>query len=130
MYSKPILEEIVIHQAYGFSGEESREALKNKFGVKPCLDTIYRHRKDPVGKELLLELIRHQERDILKADSEDREQAMRYRDKLIEKLMDRLMPTLTQVDSHHTEEIKEIQLIWHVEPSDKIRTPPRTEEFP
>jgi hypothetical protein len=28
------------------------------------------------------------------------------------------------------ENIREIQLIWHVEPSDKIRTPRGTEEFP
>ena len=54
---------------------------------------------------MLYELIRHQERDILKSSTEeDRELAMKYRDKLIEKLMDRLLPRLTQIESRHTEE--------------------------
>lgn len=105
MYAKTVTEKIIHYQALGFTGEETRNALQEDFGIHPCLNTVYKHRRSPVGVEMLCELIRHQERDILKASStEQREIAMKYRDKLIEKLMDRLFPRLTQIDSHHTQE--------------------------
>ena len=134
MYSKLVIEEIIRLQALGFSGEETRETLQNKFGIRPCLDTVYRHRRSPIGAEMLHELIRHQERDILKADSEGQRQiAMRYRDKLIEKLMDKLMPDLAQIESTHTERIEEIKVLWLKNESNtdnKLRTTQRATTVP
>ena len=52
---------------------------------------------------MLQELIRHQERSILKADSSDPALAMRYRSDLIGKMMDKLLPDL--VYSEHKEDV-------------------------
>lgn len=107
MYAKTVTRKIVELQAKGFSGEETREYLKQHHEIKPCLDTIYRHRQSPTGIEMLHELIRQQERDILKCDNdEERELAMRYRDKLIGQLMDKLLPSLSQIESRNVEELK------------------------
>jgi len=103
MYSKMVTEKIIEYQALGFSAEETKTAFLDKTGKAPCLNTIYKHRRSPVGMEMLRELIRHQERSILKTDNEhERALAMRYRDSLIGKLMDRLMPPVIRQEINET----------------------------
>ena len=111
LYSKLITEEIVRLQANGFSGEETRTYLKEHYEINPGINTIYRHRHSPIGLEMLNELIRHQERSILKADSNDPALAMNYRDKLIDKMMDKLMPDLNYVASDQN--INKTEAITH-----------------
>ena len=103
MYSKLITEEIIRLQANGFTAEETLTNLQEHHNIKPHLNTIYNHRTSPVGVEMLQELIRHQERSILKADSSDPALAMRYRSDLIGKMMDKLLPDL--VYSEHKEDV-------------------------
>jgi hypothetical protein len=109
LYSKIITEEIVRLQANGFTAEETREYLKENHQISIGLNTVYRHRHSPVGVEMLQELIRHQERSILKADSTSPALAMKYRDKLIEKMINKIMPDLVyskaEVKSESTEQV-------------------------
>jgi hypothetical protein len=113
MYPKTVTSQIIHYQALGFTASETQDVLQEKFNIKPHLNTIYNHRRSPYGVEILCELIRHQERDILKCSTaEDRELAMKYRDKLIEKLMDRLLPKRFEADvkSQHTEKILHVMV--------------------
>ena len=103
LYQKSITEEIIRLQANGFSAEETRAYLKKEKDIEPALNTIYKHRRSPIGVEMLNELIRHQERSILKADSSDPSLAMKYRADLIAKMMDKILPDLTY--SEHKEDI-------------------------
>ena len=92
MYSKTVIEKIIDYQARGLSAEETRQALSERDKVKIHINTIYRLRKSPVGLEILHELIRQQERDISRADSEDRSEAMKYRNELIKTYATLLVP--------------------------------------
>jgi hypothetical protein len=114
LYSKLVTEEIIRLQANGFSAEETRTYLKENNNINPGLNTIYRHRKSPIGLEMLNELIRHQKRSILKADASDPALAMNYRDKLIGKYMDKLMPDLAYVATDTTINAK-VEVIKHID---------------
>ena len=92
MYSKIIIQKIVDYQARGLSAEETKQALIERDHVKIHINTIYRLRKSPIGLEILHELIRQQERDISRADSEDRSEAMKYRNELIKTYATLLVP--------------------------------------
>jgi len=87
MYQKAITERIVELWAHGFSAEETRQALQEQFNIKPCLDTVYKHRHSLTAQDLIDQLIRQQERAILKADTDDRELAMKYRNELLKILL-------------------------------------------
>src|SRR3972149_9549354 len=118
MYPKIVTEKIIEYQALGFSGEETREALQGKIGIHPCLNTIYAHRHSPIGIEMLHELIRHQERDILKADVDAKGLAMKYRQKMIEFIGDRVCPPVLreEIRSEHTETQRVLHLhLWKPE---------------
>jgi hypothetical protein len=82
-----VTEKIVEYWALGFSAEETKQALLEKFEIKVCLNTIYKHRHSLTGQDLIDELIRRQERAITKADADNPALAMKYRDKLLEKLI-------------------------------------------
>jgi len=97
LYAKIIVEEIIRLQAHGFSAEETREYLQEHYQKKPALNTIYNYRKSPIGQEILEELIRQQERSILKTDSTNPTLAMKYRSDLIGKLMDKILPTKQEI---------------------------------
>lgn len=95
MYPKAITERIVELWAHGFSAEETRTALEEQFHIKPCLDTIYKKRHSLTAQNLIDELLRQQERDILKADAENREVAMKYRNELLKILIPQRIETLS-----------------------------------
>ena len=113
MYTKIITEEIIRLQANGFTAEETRTYLKDNYQINIGLNTVYRHRHSPIGHEMLMELIRHQERSILKADSTNPALAMKYRADLISKIADKVMPDLiyskhkedVTINSHNVEEL-------------------------
>ena len=107
LYSKTVTEEIIRLQANGFSAQETRTYLQDNQQINPALNTIYKHRRSPIGQEMLQELIRHQERSILKADSTEPALAMKYRSDLIGKMMDKLMPNLNYIASEQTINKKE-----------------------
>jgi hypothetical protein len=87
MYPRQVTELIIYYQALGFSAEETRKALKEQNGININLNTIYKHRRSPIGQEMINELIRQQQRDILKADSENKPLAMKYRNELLKLLL-------------------------------------------
>ena len=132
LYSKLIIEQFIRLQAHGFSAEETRDYIQEHYEKKPCLDTIYRHRKSPIGKEMLEELIRQQERSILKQDTANPPLAMKYRSDLIGKMMDKLLPDLAHIESEHTEQITKIEVIWHADSktSNKLSTSPKPTNIP
>jgi len=94
-------------QANGFTIKETQDYLEEHYQIKPHRNTIHAHRHSPIGQEMLHELIRHQERSILKADSNDPSLAMKYRSDLIGKMMNKLMPDLNFVASEQTINKKE-----------------------
>ena len=102
MYPKHITHEIIRLQANGFTIRETQAYLKEHYQINPHRNTVHSHRHSPIGIEMLNELIRHQERSILKADSTDPQSAMRYRADLIGKMMNKLMPDLNYVSSEQT----------------------------
>lgn len=86
MYPRTVTDKIVEYWALGFSAEETRKVFK-KDGVSICIDTIYKHRHSLSAKNLIDELLRRQERAIFKADTDNPELAMKYRDSLLRILL-------------------------------------------
>lgn len=84
----------------GFSAEETRSTLKEQNGISITLNTVYRHRKSAVGQEIVEELIRRQERSILKADTDDPALAMKYRNELLKILVPQRIEAYTKVDQN------------------------------
>ena len=103
MYPKIITEEIIRLQASGFTIKETQEYLHEHYQIQPHRNTVHIHRHSPIGQEMLFELIRHQQRSILKADSSDPALAMKYRSDLIGKIADKIMPDL--VYSKHESDV-------------------------
>ena len=87
MYSKAITEEIVHDWAKGLTAEESKEHLRNKFGITAHLNTIYNHRHGLTAQHLIDELMQQQQRAILKSDSDNPDLAMKYRNELLKILL-------------------------------------------
>lgn len=84
-YSKEVTGKIVECWGLGFTAEETVKAIQEWKGITISLNTIYRHRHSLTAKELIDELLRKQMRDIAKEDRSDLR--MKYRDKLLEKLI-------------------------------------------
>jgi hypothetical protein len=87
MYPKTVIEKVVEYWALGFSAHETRIALQENHQIKICLDTIYKMRHGLTAQNLTDELIRRQERSILKADTENPALAMKYRNELLKILL-------------------------------------------
>ena len=87
MYARSTTQRIVELQAHGLSATETQKALTDEYSIHIGINTVYRHRKSPVGQEIIEELIRQQERAILKADVEDKALAMKYRNELLKVLI-------------------------------------------
>jgi gamma-glutamyl phosphate reductase len=125
MYSRIITQRIVELQAHGFSATETQKALQDEYDISVGINTVYRHRKSSVGQEIIEELIRQQERDILKSDADDRELAMRYRNELLKILIPSRMEilskslNLTQTTVKHVVELVDPD---DVETRDQVQT--------
>jgi len=98
-YPKNITEEIVHYQALGFSAEETREALIDKNTVTISLNTIYKHRKSAVAQEIIDELIRQQERRILKQEHDNPELSLKYSNELLKILIPTRVETYSKVEA-------------------------------
>jgi hypothetical protein len=96
MFTKSVTEEIIHYQALGFSASETKTALKDKNEIEISLNTIYKHRASPIGQEIASELLRQQERSILKTDGSNPELAMRYRNELLKILIPQMTINLNK----------------------------------
>lgn len=84
-YSKEVTAVILADHARGATAEETRNHIQDLYGYAPNLNTIYAHRKSLTTEQIVDELLRQQERDITK--EQNSEVRMRYRDRLLEKLI-------------------------------------------
>lgn len=87
MYPRTVTERIIELQAKGFSAEETRQAILEQNDVKICVDTIYKHRKGAVSREIADETLKQQQRSILKQDNANPELAMKFRNELLKLLI-------------------------------------------
>jgi hypothetical protein len=85
-FSKLITQKIIEYWGLGFTAEETVKALLDD-GVKISLHAVYNHRKSLTAQNLIDELIRRQERAVLKADTDSPALAMKYRNELLKLLM-------------------------------------------
>ena len=105
MFNKSVTEEIVRYQALGFSASETQTALKQENHIDISLNTIYKHRRSPIGQEIASELLRQQERSILKTDSSNPELAMRYRNELLKILIPQMTLILAKTETTNKTEL-------------------------
>lgn len=120
-FSKQITEKIVEHWGLGFTAEESHKALLDN-GIKISLHTVYNHRRSLTAQQLIDELIRRQERAILKADAEHPELAMKYRNELLKVLV----PQRIEADIQSTNREIRIVASW----DNKYVEQPQTDTSP
>ena len=102
MYPKTVTEKIVEYWGLGFSAAETRKALMEKQGVTCCLNTIYKHRHSLTAQDLVDELIRRQQRAIFKADVDNPEAGMKYRNELLKILLPQRIESLSiqKIEQH------------------------------
>jgi len=100
IYPRTVTEKIVEYWALGFSAEETRQALTEKQNVAMALNTIYKHRHSLTAQTLIDELVRRQERAILKADTDDPPLAMKYRNELLKILVPQRIESYSRVDQN------------------------------
>ena len=84
-YSREITNKIVECWGLGFTAEETVTAIAEWKDIHIGLATVYRHRHSLTAQQIIDELLRKQMRDIAKEDDSDLR--MKYRDKLLEKLI-------------------------------------------
>ena len=88
MYPRTVTQRIIELQALGFSAEETRNRLRERDGITINIDTIYKHRRSSVGREIIDELIRMQLRSIAHAAGKGAPaQALKYRNEMLKILI-------------------------------------------
>ncbi|MCJ7559168.1 hypothetical protein MUO79_00940 [Candidatus Bathyarchaeota archaeon] len=87
MFSRAVTQRIIELQAIGFSAEETRQRLHERDGITLSLNTVYKHRRSSVGREIIDELIRIQLRSIAYVTRKGSAQAMKYRNELLKILI-------------------------------------------
>ena len=80
-YGKEIHAIILTDFAKGATAEETQKHLQDALNVKPCTNTIYKHRGTFTIDQVVDELARQQERDITKEENSDIR--MHYRNELL-----------------------------------------------
>ena len=111
-YSKEITNMIVECWGLGLSAEETREYISRSKEVMIGLATVYRHRHSITAQQIIDELMRKQMRDIAKEGDSDLR--MKYRDKLLEKLIPQ------RIESYLRQEIEQTVKIDATEDEDEI----------
>lgn len=114
-YSKEVTNKIVECWGLGFTAEETVKTMKEWKGVHIGLATVYRHRHSLTAKEIIDELMRKQFKDI--ANEEDSEVRMRFRDKLLEKLIPQRIETKGELTQ--TQQVLHLHM-WKPETVDPI----------
>ena len=108
-YNKQVTNRIVELWALGFTAEESVKTLRDDH-PSISLATIYRHRHNLTAQHLIDELLRRQDRAIFKADTDDPELGMKYRNELLKILLPQKILSYAKSDVNLTE----IQKIIHL----------------
>jgi len=101
-YSREVTNKIVECWGLGFTAEETVRAIIEWKDVRIALNTVYRHRHSITATQIIDELMRKQMRDIAKEDDSD--VRMKYRDKLLEKLIPHRVESLSvqKIEQHVT----------------------------
>jgi len=101
-HSKETIHRIVEMWGLGFTAEETRRALREEYSIHIGLATVYRKRHSITAQEIIDELMRKQRRDIAKEENSD--VRMKYRDKLLEKLIPQRIESLSlqKIEKHVT----------------------------
>lgn len=99
-HSKQTIQRIVEMWGLGFTAEETRKALREQYRTHVGLATVYRKRHSITAQEIIDELMRKQMRDIARTDVPDTR--MKYRDKLLEKLIPQRIESLSmqKIEQH------------------------------
>lgn len=99
-HTKETIHRIVEMWGLGFTAEETRRALREQYRTHVGLATVYRKRHSITAQEIIDELMRKQMRDIARDDNSDLR--MKYRDKLLEKLIPQRVESLSvqKIEQH------------------------------
>ena len=108
-HSKQTVQHIVEMWGLGFTAEETRRALREQYSVHVGLATVYRKRHSITAQIMIDELMRKQMRDIARSDTA--ESRMKYRDKLLEKLIPQRIESVTEATLKHVEEKRDVTII-------------------
>ncbi len=107
MYPREITKLILDLEAKGYTAELTRQWLLENRQLKIHLNTIYNHRKGPVAKEIIEQMMIQQQQDITIATQKgDYKTAMHYRNEMLKLLVPIKTEILTQQYSVSKEEIK------------------------
>lgn len=98
-YPKQVTEDIIHYQAIGFSASETVEIFKKERSVTIAINTVYRHRKSAVAQEIIDELIRQQERRILKQEHDNPALSLKYSNELLKILIPTRVETYSKVEA-------------------------------
>lgn len=88
-YKRAVTETIVHCWGKGLSASETVTWIKEKLNLDVGIATVYRHRHSLTAKDIIEELMREQRRDIALCQSDATR--MKYRDKLLKKLIPELI---------------------------------------
>ena len=84
-FSKEVTQHIVHMWGLGLTAEETLKGLKEQYEIIMSLHTVYNKRNSITAQQMIDEIQREQQRDIAK--EQNSEVRMRYRDKLLDKLL-------------------------------------------
>jgi hypothetical protein len=105
VYAKDITELIVKCHGRGLTAKETVDYLKDTHNIKIGLQTIYRHRRSITAAEIIEEMLMAQKRDIAEADIRLR---LKYRDKLLDKLLPQMYRILTKKEKRETIDLEKL----------------------
>jgi len=99
-HTKQTTHRIVEMWGLGFTAEETVRAFREEYSIHIGLATVYRKRHSITAQEIIDEIMRKQLRDIARDDSSDLR--MKYRDKLLEKLIPQRIESLSvqKIEQH------------------------------
>jgi Fe2+ or Zn2+ uptake regulation protein len=101
MYPKEITNLIVELWGLVFTAEETVKAIQERKGKHLGIATVYRKRNSLTAQNLIDELLRRQERAILKADTENPELGMKYRNELLKILLPQRIEAISRQIIEH-----------------------------
>jgi len=109
-YNKQVTNRIVELWALGFTAEETVTTLKDDHPTI-SLATIYRHRHNLTAQHLIDELLRRQERAIFRADTDNPELGMKYRNELLKILLPQRIEAISRQVVEHIEEKRNVTIL-------------------
>jgi len=113
-YSKEVTALILSDWAKGVTAVETQTHLRDVLGKTVSTPTIYRHRHSLTTQDLIDELLRQQERDIITVDS--KKLAMHYRNELLKILLPVRIEQLSMNINKNTSETTVKHVVELVDP--------------